>query len=85
MDLGFVSIPAIVVICYLAATLVKATSIDTKLLPAICGALGGVLGVIAMIVMPEYPANDFITAIAIGIVSGLAATGANQIKKQLRK
>ena len=31
----------------------------------------------------EYPATDAITAVAVGIVSGLAATGANQIVKQL--
>ena len=38
-----------------------------------------------MIIMPEFPATDYITAVAVGIVSGLAATGANQIVKQLGK
>ena len=41
------------------------------------------LGIAAMRIMPEYGANDPLTAIAIGIVSGLAATGVNQIVKQL--
>ena len=49
-SLGFTAIPAITVICYLIAQIVKATAL---------------------------------TAIAIGIVSGLAATGVNQIVKQL--
>ena len=38
-----------------------------------------------MMIMPEFPATDYITAVAVGIVSGLAATGANQIVKQLSK
>jgi len=33
--------------------------------------------------MPDYPAQDYITAVAVGIVSGLAATGVNQVYKQL--
>ena len=36
-----------------------------------------------MYIMPDFPAGDIITAIAVGIVSGLAATGAHQIYKQL--
>ncbi|MCC6093655.1 MAG: phage holin family protein, partial [Eubacterium sp.] len=31
------------------------------------------------------PAKDVINALAVGIVSGLAATGVNQIYKQLTK
>ncbi len=36
-----------------------------------------------MYTMPEFPAADYMTAAAVGIVSGLAATGADQIAKQL--
>ena len=56
---------------------------DNKWLPVICGVLGGALGIVAMLIMPDYPATDYITAVAVGIVSGLAATGINQIGKQL--
>lgn len=83
--LGIAGVAAITVICYLAAEAIKATALDNKWLPVICGVLGGVLGVAAMLIMPEYPANDYITAVAVGIVSGLAATGVNQIGKQLNK
>lgn len=83
MDFGFTAIPAITVICYLIAQAVKATALDNKWLPIICGVAGAVLGVAAMYIMPEYGASDPITAVAIGIVSGLAATGVNQIVKQL--
>ena len=46
---------------------------------------GAVLGVAGMYVMPEFPAADPITAVAVGIVSGLAATGADQAVKQLKQ
>ncbi|MGE4548887.1 MAG: phage holin family protein [Intestinibacillus sp.] len=82
-DLGFTAIPAITVICYLIARAVKATTIDNKWLPVICGVAGGLLGATALHVMQDYPASDPITAAAIGIVSGLAATGFHQIIKQM--
>lgn len=81
--LGITGIAAITVICFLIAEAIKATALDNKWLPVICGCLGGVLGVVAMRVMPDFPGTDILTAIAIGIVSGLAATGAHQIGKQL--
>lgn len=81
--MGITGIAAITVICYLAAECIKATALDNKWLPVICGAMGGALGVVAMLIMPDYPATDYITAVAVGIVSGLAATGVNQIGKQL--
>ena len=83
--LGIAAIPVITVICFLIAEAVKATALDNKWLPIICGVCGGVLGVVALKVMPEFPAVDVLTAIAIGIVSGLGATGAHQIYKQLTK
>ena len=83
MDFGIASVAAITVICLLVAQAIKATSLDNKWLPVLCGALGGVLGVVGMFAMPDFPANDVISAVAVGIVSGLAATGANQVYKQL--
>ena len=51
--------------------------------PRVCAALGGALGVAGLYIMPGFPAGDTITAAAIGVVSGLAATGAQQAVKQL--
>lgn len=76
---GIVSVAAITVVCYLIAQAVKATALDNKWLPVICGALGGVLGVAGLHVMPDFPAGDILTAVAVGIVSGLAASGAYDI------
>lgn len=83
--LGIVAIPVITVICYLIAEGIKCTPLDTKWLPVICGVCGAALGVVALKVMPEFPAVDVLTAIAIGIVSGLAATGLYEVGKQLKK
>lgn len=85
MDFGIAGVAAITVICYLIAQGVKATPINNKWLPVICGALGGILGVVGFMIMPDFPASDYMTSVAIGIVSGLAATGVNQIYKQLAK
>jgi hypothetical protein len=84
MDFGIVSVASVTVICYLLAQGLKATALDTKWLPVLCGILGGVLGIVALYTnLPDFPAGDPLTAVAVGIVSGLAATGANQIAKQL--
>ena len=58
---------------------------NRKYLPVICGTIGGILGTVAMYIMPDYPANDVLTAAAIGIASGFAATGVHQIFKQIKK
>ena len=82
-DMGIVAVPVITVIAFLVAEIVKIAGLDTKWCPVICGAVGGALGVVAKSVMPEYPAEDILTAIAVGIVSGLAATGVHQLYVQL--
>ena len=78
-----ITVWAITVICFLIAEGVKATPLDNKWLPLICGATGGALGVVAMYVVADFPANDILNAIAIGIVSGFAATGVHQTGHQL--
>ena len=80
------SVTAIVAICYLIGLAVKAVpNIPDNLIPVIVGVCGGALGVVGLFVMPEFPAGDILNAIAIGIASGLASTGANQVYKQLTK
>ena len=84
--LDVTQVVAIVVICYLIGLAVKAIpAIKDELIPVIVGVCGGILGVIGMFVMPDFPADDILNAIAIGIVSGLASTGVNQAYKQLAK
>lgn len=77
---------AIVVICYLVGLGAKAVEgIKDNYIPVIVGAVGGILGAVGMYVITDFPANDVMTAIAVGIVSGLASTGVNQIYKQVKK
>ena len=83
--IGIASVAAITFIAYLIGEGIKVTGLDNKWIPVICGICGGALGVVGMKIMPDFPATDYITAVAVGIVSGLAATGANQIVKQLGK
>ena len=86
MEFGVASVAAITVICFLVGQIVKATGLDNKWIPILCGAAGGVLGVVGLYLpLQDFPANDPLTAVAVGIVSGLAATGVNQVYKQLTK
>ena len=82
-SLGITGVAAITVVCLLIGQGIKATGIDNKWIPIICGASGLVLGIAAMFIMPDFPATDYITAAAVGIVSGFAATGVNQAVKQI--
>lgn len=84
-DLGFIAFPAIVVITYLVGATLKAINNDTldKFIPVICGFVGGALGVVVFLTIPGYiPAQNWLMALAIGIVSGFASTGINQVYKQ---
>lgn len=87
MDFTQVStVVAIVVITYLIGLAVKAIpQIKDNYIPIIVGITGGILGIIGMYVIPDFPANDILNAIAVGIVSGLSSTGVNQIYKQVKK
>ena len=77
---------SIVVICYLIGMIVKQIrAIPDSLIPIIVGIAGGVIAISGMYLIPEFPASDIISAIAVGIVSGLASTGVNQAWKQTMK
>lgn len=80
------TVAAIVVITYLVGLAAKLIpKVKDELIPVIVGVAGGILGVIGMYVIPDFPAQDILNAIAVGILSGLASTGAHQIYKQITK
>ena len=79
----FAQIAAITVICFLIGMAAKASPINDKFIPVIVGCCGAILGVVGLYTMPSYPADNVIDALAVGIASGLAATGFHQIGKQL--
>nr|DAK71472.1 MAG TPA: holin [Caudoviricetes sp.] len=77
---------AIVVMTYLIGAAAKLIPhIKDEYIPVIVGVAGGALGVAGMYLMPDFPAQDIMNAIAIGIVSGLSSTGVNQVYKQIKK
>ena len=77
---------AIVAICYVIGMGCKAAQkIPDEWIPVIMAVVGGVLGAVGMNIMPDFPVADYINAVAVGAVSGLAATGVNQVYKQAKK
>ena len=85
MDFGIASVTGITVICYLLGQIVKATGLPGKWIPCIVGVFGGLLGIAGLYVIADFPAAEPITAVAVGIVSGLASTGVHQAVKQLKE
>ena len=86
MEFGIVTVAAIAVMCYIVGLIVRASCLDNKWIPVICGVSGMVLGIAALYMgMPDFPASDPITAAAVGAASGLAATGVDQAVKQLKQ
>ena len=88
--LDLISVPAIAGAVYaLIEVLKKATKNNESVLrfvPLIALFLGAVAGVICYFFIPDIiPAANVVVAIVIGAASGLAATGTNQIAKQLTK
>lgn len=79
----FATVAGITMICFLIGIIVKNSPLDDKWIPCIVGILGGALGVIGLNTMASFPADNLLDAIAVGIASGLAATGFHQIGKQL--
>lgn len=83
-DFGIATVASITALCYLLGLVIKTSKIDNKWIPVCCGVFGAILGAVGLAIsIPDFPATDYITACAVGVVSGLAATGINQIIKQL--
>lgn len=79
------NVAAITVICGLIGQAVKASSLDSRYIPVIVGTCGCILGIGGMLLMPDFPAADLLSAAAVGIASGLASTGVHQVYTQLKE
>ncbi len=88
---GVVSVPVITTIVYIFLAVYKKAvggkaGIWSALIPLWGLLLGAILGVIAFYTTPNLvPAENVISALLIGMVSGGAATCVNQVGKQLNK
>ena len=86
MEMGVATVAAVTAVVYIIGLGIKASPIADKWIPVICGLLGMALGLAALYLdMPDFPAEDPLTAAAVGGVSGLASVGIDQIGKQLTK
>lgn len=80
----FTAIPIIVVICYLSVTAIKGTRVKSTLYPLISCAVGIAAGALFYFFLPTLlPVATLTAALISGAASGLAATGTNQVFKQL--
>ncbi len=78
--------PVIVILCYIIVTLIKRTSLAKEWFPLLSAGIGAVLAAISFCTLPQLVAADSIlTAAFNGAISGLAATGGNQVFKQAIK
>lgn len=85
-----ISVPAIAAVVYWIINLIKYTVGDNekfkRFIPILATILGAICGVVCFFAIPTIvPAENILVAIVIGGASGLTATGANQIIKQLGK
>lgn len=82
--LGVSGVAFIVIMCLLVGMVVKATKLENKWIPIVCGVCGAILGAVALrFGAAGFPAEDYFQAVAIGIVSGLGSVGCHQVVKQL--
>lgn len=85
-----ISVPAIASVVYAIIEIIKhavgGNEKFKKFIPLMSAVLGAAIGISCYYLMPNIiPANNELMAILIGGASGLSATGANQIFKQLNK
>ena len=84
MDISFLTeymVPVIVGLCLCVGYVVKkwVADVDNKYIPTICAVLG-----VALAVWMHWPTIDP-SVILSGLFSGLAATGVDQLAKQVKK
>lgn len=86
-NLGIPTVAAFVVICYcIGFALKKSEKFIDNYIPIVMLLLGAVLGFSSYFIAPDLiKASDVFTAIAIGFMSGLTATGVNQVYKQIKE
>lgn len=80
----YATVPAIIILCYFVGYLFRTVTGDktesNKYIPVVVMAAGIILAIIGQVAFPEYiKAANVLEAAAIGVVSGLASTGINQV------
>lgn len=84
--LNFATATPIVIVCYLVGLACKnIKKLPDNWIPVIVAFVGMIIAIPAFFWMPNFPAEDIFTALAVGIMSGFASTGVNQVYKQIRR
>lgn len=86
----FTNIPIIVLLCYLIGELIKVVFKKKKelnnLIPVLVSLLGGAIGVLIYLTDKAFMnVQSVYDALLLGLVSGAASTGTNQIVKKVLK
>ena len=87
--MNFTGVPIIVILCYIVAEIYKVIFKQNdnarKLIPVFMAITGAIISIVIYYTNKEmlYNAKNIWVALEIGIVSGVSATGTNQIIKQL--
>jgi len=87
----YLSIPVIVIICYLSNNLFKelfkGKKSLLKILPTLISLEGGFIGILIYLTNKEilFNVNNIWEGLGIGLVSGLTATGGKKILNKLKK
>ena len=77
--LNIATFTTIIALCYFIGFIAKQIpAIKNNYIPLI----GAILGVIGYFTIPDYPASDLLTAISVGVASGLTSTGIDQLVKR---
>lgn len=89
--LEIISVPVIVGIVYFVMAVYKslvkdAPAVWTSLIPVWAAVLGISLGLVAYFFVPEVmPAENALSAVLVGLASGLGSVGIHQVGKQIEK
>ena len=84
-----VCVPIIVLCCYMIGEIYKVifkkNTKNYKLIPILVACFGGVFGVVIYYTAPTviFNVDNVYSALLIGIISGFASTGTNQLIKQI--
>jgi len=87
MEMSFVPVVSIMVICYVFAELIKhIPKLSRELIPVLVAILGAVLaGVGTNLGITELIGHNIYDAIAVGAISGLSSSGVFSMIKNLSK
>lgn len=87
--MDIISIPVIVIICYVIGELIKVVFKNkiNKYIPIIVTTIGGILGVLIYLTNRELlmGIDNIYSSIVIGLISGSSSTGTNELIKKVFK